>query len=65
VKLIAQIPKGQRRFVIEHDKSVGYYLYVFEDERCVYDYLQDTLEIAREQASRQFNVPKDAWTPAD
>jgi hypothetical protein len=63
-------PKA-RRFVIEKQllRSLtpgeadmdGYYLFVWEEERCLYDYLQDTLEIAMEQALEEFGVPLDAW----
>ena len=62
MKLVAQMPNDHRRFIIEHDESVGCYLYVFEDDRCVYDYLQDTCELAIEQAFAEFNVPISAWS---
>lgn len=39
----------------------GYYFYVYENGRNTYDYLQDTLEIAMEQAFEQFAVPYEAW----
>lgn len=41
--------------------QMGYYLYVYENGKCTYDYLQDTLEIAIQQAFEDFDVPKDAW----
>ncbi len=66
MKFEARLPAGKyQRFVIELDRHVGFYLYVFEGERCVYDYLQDTLEIVMDQAFEQFQVPRDAWNRID
>jgi hypothetical protein len=49
-------------FRIESDSpEVGWYLYVFENEDCIYDYLQNTLEITKEFALQEFNVPITAW----
>ena len=50
-----------RHYEIKHDPLVGFYLYVFEGDKCVRDHLQDTLEIAIESASGDYGVPKDAW----
>ena len=52
---------GTRRFVIERDERAGWYLYVLESDRCVMDYLQDTLEHAMEQAHEEFGVAPDSW----
>lgn len=64
MKLIADLNRS-KRFVIEHDETVGYYLYVFEDGRCVRDYLQNSLDGAINFAFAQFNVPKKLWAKAD
>ncbi len=50
-------------FIIEHDKNVGFYLYVYDDAtgKNTHDYLQDTLEIAKEQAFEDFGVHLDSW----
>lgn len=48
-------------YKIKHDPSVGFYLYVFDGDRCIHDYLQDTLELAMEYARDDFGVPKEAW----
>jgi hypothetical protein len=53
-----------RRFMIEEDSSVGFYLYVFEGQRCTQDYLQDTLAGAKKFALDKFNVPYNVWTEA-
>ncbi len=56
-----------RHFAIEYAPpadpypSVGYYLYVYEGNRCTYDYLQDTFQQAVECAFEEFGVPKEAW----
>jgi hypothetical protein len=53
-----------RRFRIEQDDAVGFYVYAFEGERCTHDYLQDTLEFAKKCAREEFGVPEDAWREA-
>jgi hypothetical protein len=50
-----------RRYEIRHDPLVGFYLYIFEDGKCIRDYLQDTLEIAMECAQEDYGVSKNAW----
>lgn len=68
----------QLRFIIEHDDNVGYYIYLYENgeyfkEDCVNaegcpsyqdNYLQDTLEIAKEFSYEEFGVPMDSWVEA-
>ena len=54
-----------RTFRIEFGgKEVGYYLYVFSDSQCTHDYLQDTMQIAKEDAHELFGVPLEAWVDA-
>lgn len=53
--------RGRVDCTIEHDHYAGYYLYVYINGVDCYDYLQDTLEIAIDQALEQFGIPKDAW----
>ncbi len=72
MKWIADIalPKPMH-FVIEQQKltslmpgvpdQFGYYLFVFENGRDLYDYMQDELEIAIDFAFSKFGVPKEAW----
>lgn len=50
-------------FEIVHDKFAGYYLWVYKDDETM-DHLQDTLEIAKEQAFEDFGVPLDSWVEA-
>jgi len=72
MKWIAEIAQPKPiRFVIEQQKlhsliagkpdQSGFYIYVYENDRDVYDYLQDTLEIAKGFCLKEFNVPLDAW----
>lgn len=59
---IGEARHGGRRYQIIPDRpEVGVYLYVFEDDRCVADYLQDNLEACLEQATEDFGVPAGAW----
>jgi len=52
---------NNRFYKIKHDQFAGFYLYVFEDNRCIHDYLQDTLEMTIECAWEDYGVPKNAW----
>ena len=50
-----------KRFVIEEEDEVGFYLYVFTGDKCANDYLQDTFDLAVEQAEEDFGVSREAW----
>jgi hypothetical protein len=50
-----------RTFFIEHDEQAGFYLYVYENGRCIQDYLQDTLELAIEMGRQKFQIPRNVW----
>ncbi len=50
-----------RSYEIKHDPLVGFYLYVFEDGKCIRDHLQDSFAIAVEAALEDYDVPQDAW----
>lgn len=52
-------PKGWR-FEITQDTKAGYYLWIYKINETM-DHLQDTLEIAKEQAYEDFGVPLDSW----
>lgn len=53
--------RSNRRFIIEYDERVGYYLFVFEEESCVRDELQDSFEHALAAAERRFGVARESW----
>ena len=51
-----------RTFRIEPDlPEVGFYLLVFEGDRCVEDHLQDDVDMCMRAAEQDFGVPRDAW----
>jgi hypothetical protein len=53
---------GNLEFKIEEDNpEVGWYLYVYKNNHCIADYLQDTLEKAKEFAEEKYNVPYNSW----
>ena len=66
MKLIAE-PENlkPRRFMIEQDEAAGFYLYVYEKDKCIRDYLQDTLDIAIDMAFEDFQVPRESWKRVD
>ena len=54
-----------RVFRIEEDlPEVGAYLLVYEDGRCVKDFLQDSIDICKSQALEDYGVPLDKWKPS-
>ena len=53
-----------RCYEIKYDPFTGFYFYVFEENVCIRDYLQDTLEIAMDSALEDYGVPKSAWKRA-
>jgi hypothetical protein len=57
-----QAEHGGRRFRIVHDAAAGFYLYVYDGARCTHDYLQDTVDLAREFAREEFGVPVHSWS---
>jgi hypothetical protein len=55
---------NQLKFIIEEDlPEVGFYLYVYQNEKCIRDYLQDDLAACKSFALAEFGVPLDAWQP--
>ncbi len=53
---------SEKVFKIEEDfPEVGAYLYVFEKGECIKDYLQDNIDLCKEFAFEEFNVPLDSW----
>ncbi len=60
-------PNGAHHLRIEVE-DVGAYLFVWETPQSASpekDYLQDTLEIAKEQAEEDYRVPVSAWREVD
>ncbi len=49
-------------FRIEEDlPEVGAYLFVYENSKDIYDYLQDSIKDCMEFAEEEFGVPIDSW----
>ena len=54
--------KDDKKFIIEEDlPKVGAYLYVYEGENCIFDCLQDSVDICKEIALERYGVPLDSW----
>ena len=51
--------------LMDHPDSVEYRLCVFENNREVYHDHQDTLEMAKKVAQKNFKVPMNAWKQID
>jgi hypothetical protein len=52
-------------FKIEEDlPEVGVYLYVYRDNKCIKDYLQNNIEICKKIALEEFGVPIGKWDQA-
>ena len=61
MELIAYMKESNIHCVIKPDAKAGFYLYVYQGNRCIRDYLQDTLDLAKTVAFRDYQVPQDAW----
>ena len=49
-------------FRIEEDlPEVGAYLFVYENSKCMYDYLQNSIKDCMEFAAEEFGVPINSW----
>jgi hypothetical protein len=57
---------GGKRFRIEYGgEGIGFYLYVYDGDRCTHDYLQDTITLAQDDALEMFGVPPESWADDD
>jgi len=60
LKYIAK--KDDMIFKIEEDlPDVGFYLYVFKNNKCIADYLQDTLKGVKEFANEKYMISLSSW----
>ena len=51
-----------KKFRIEEDYSeIGVYLYIYEDGKCIRDYLQNDIETCKQIAFDDYKVPVDKW----
>jgi hypothetical protein len=52
---------GIRAEIVE-DKNAGFYLYIYDDSgKCIADYLQDSLQFAKEQAAEDYDLDVNSW----
>ena len=51
------------KVIIQEDSCVGFYLYVIDtlSNKCLKDSLQDTLEVAIEEAEELYGIKKEDW----
>lgn len=47
--------------IVMNIPEIGSYLYIYKDGKNEYDYLQDTVDICKEQAYEEFGIPLDSW----
>jgi len=48
--------------IIEEDlPDIGWQLYVYDCRKDIYDNVQDTLDLCKEDAFEEFGIPLDSW----
>mgnify|MGYP006928181058 CR=1 FL=1 len=51
-----------KRFeIVQDEPDVGVYLYVYDNDQCVRDLLQNDTETCIEIAFEEYGIPKDGW----
>jgi hypothetical protein len=61
--LVLESINNGMKFRIEEDyPCIGSYLYVFDGEKCVRDYLQNDIEMCKRIAFEEYEVPIEKWT---
>jgi hypothetical protein len=59
---VFEVEFNGRKFKIEEDyPDVGVYLYVYEGNKCIKDYLQNDIETCMQVALEDYDVPLDRW----
>lgn len=59
---ILTVEHDEFSFRIEEDlPQVGAYLYVYKDDMCIKDYLQNNIEDCKEIAREKYGVPVEKW----
>ena len=63
---ILETSHNGKNFKIEEDyPEVGVYLYVYDDGKCINDYLQNDIKTCKELALENFGVPLCSWKEND
>ena len=53
---------GSKTFIVKESfPGIGYYYFVYDNGKIIYDDLQDTLEICKEIIFENYNVPLESW----
>jgi len=52
---------GNRFEIVADEPEVGVYLYVYDNDLCIRDVLQNDVETCIEIAFEDYGVPKDVW----
>lgn len=60
-KIYEVVVKGKRFQIEEDNPDVGVYLYVYENGKCVADYLQDSIQMCMDFALEEYSVSLDLW----
>jgi len=58
--------RDDKKFIIDEDlPKVGAYLYIYDGDNCIFDCLQDSIEICKAIALDEYNVPLESWKNSD
>ncbi len=60
-KILEAEHDGQKFRIEEDYPNVGAYLYVYKNENCVQDFLQNSISACREVALEEYGVALDKW----
>jgi hypothetical protein len=52
---------GLRFEIVKDSPDVGYYLYVYDEERCIADYLQQDEDTCKQLALEEYGVEPTSW----
>ena len=52
---------GLRLEIVKDNPDIGYYLYVYDEERCIRDYLQNDEDTCKQVALEEYGVEPSSW----
>ena len=47
--------------IVKDNSDVGYYLYVYDEDRCIADYLQNDEDTCEQVALEEYGVEPSSW----
>ena len=60
--ILLEAEHNKKKFIIEEDlPEVGFYFYVYEDDQCVKDELQNRISTCKKVAFENYGVPYNRW----